>query len=196
MNKPLPCALDYTANTLTGGALAYRGWRDRPGSTSQEVGRLVSSSWVFIFLLSRRAGCCRCRVAATSQVYRRDFIRRERGRQPTSRCAFSQQLAYLGSSFRNADFPHGFLDGAPVLCYDARAISSRELPRWLLFGRRSSLGATKELPRCNEGVPSTFFGRRSSLGDLNTPKELPRRRRSSFVQKVGNEGAPSTNVIF
>ena len=33
-------------------------------------------------------------------------------------------------------------------------------------------------------------------GDLNTPKELPRRRRSSFVQKVGNEGAPSTNVIF
>ena len=75
---------------------------------------------------------------------------------------------------------------ARCMCYDARAISSRELPRWLLFGRRSSLGATKELPRCNEGVPSTCFGRRSSLGDLNTPKELLRpksRQRGSSLDE-------------
>ena len=36
----------------------------------------------------------------------------------------------------------------------------------------------------------------SNAGAPSASRELPQRRRSSFVQKVGNEGAPSTNVIF
>ena len=53
-------------------------------------------------------------------------------------------------------------------------------------GALSLLRLPKELPRrhgSNAGAPSAS-------------RELPQRRRSSFVQKVGNEGAPSTNVIF
>ena len=61
------------------------------------------------------------------------------------------------------------------------------------LGERARRGSSLVILRLPRELPRRHG---SNAGAPSAPRELPQRQRSSFVQKVGNEGAPSTNVIF